>query len=324
MHETYRSTISARPGFSRSSTSAISPGGGRVTRIVTEQHSSSVSGYSPAFSTGAASAILETREREKKEMQDLNDRLASYIEKVRFLEAQNRKLAADLEALRGKWGKDTSSIKHMYEAELTEARKLIDDTSKTRQGLQDQINKLQDELAEYRRKYEDTMRMRDGDKEKIDGLLQQLSNYEAEISLLRRRIELLEAEVARLKKENFRLQGELQKTRTELDQETLNRIDYQNQVQTLLEEIEFIRRAHDQEIKELQALAARDTTAENREYFKNELALAIRDIRSEYDQIAAQNKMEMDSWYKLKVQEIQTQSARQQLDTGYQREETKR
>lgn len=70
-----------------------------------------------------------------------------------------------------------------------------------------------------------------------------------------------------------------------MDQETLNRIDYQNQVQTLLEEIDFIRRAHDQEISELQAMASRDTTPENREYFKNELASAIRDIRAEYDQV---------------------------------------
>lgn len=38
---------------------------------------------------------------------------------VRFLEAQNRKLNADLEMLRGRWGKDTSSIKIMYEGELT-------------------------------------------------------------------------------------------------------------------------------------------------------------------------------------------------------------
>lgn len=108
--------------------------------------------------------------------------------------------------------------------------------------------------------------MRDGDKEKIDGLLSQLSDYEAEISLLRRRIQSLEDECGRLKKENVRLQSELQKARTvsaklgfyasilfdvslciqDLDQETLNRIDYQNQVQTLLEEIEFIRRVHDQ------------------------------------------------------------------------------
>ncbi len=72
----------------------------------------------------------------------------------------------------------------------------------------------------------------------------------------------------------------------QLDQETLNRIDHQNQVQTLLEEIDFIRRVNDQEIKELQAMAARDTTNENREFFRNELASAIRDIRAEYDAVS--------------------------------------
>lgn len=56
--------------------------------------------------------------------------------------------------------------------------------------------------------------MRDGDKEKIEGLLTQLSDAEAEISLLRRRIQNLEDEVNRMKKENIRLQSELQKART--------------------------------------------------------------------------------------------------------------
>jgi intermediate filament protein if len=255
---------------------------------------------------------------------DLNDRLASYIEKVRFLEAQNRKLATDLEALRSRWGKDTSNIRQMYEGELVEARKLIDETSKAKNSVEAQIQKLQEELANYRKKYEEACKHAHADKEKIDGLLTQLSDAEAEVNLLRRRIENLEEEVARLKKENVRLSGELQRARTDLDQETLNRIDYQNQVQTLLEEIDFIRRVHDQEIKELQALAARDTTAENREYFKNELALAIKDIRNEYDGVSSQNKNDMESWYKLKVQEIQTQSARQNMEQGYQKEEVKR
>jgi hypothetical protein len=42
---------------------------------------------------------------------------------------------------------------------------------------------------------------------------------------------------------------------------------------------------HDQELRDLRAMAARDTTSENREYFKNELAAAIHDIRQEYEQV---------------------------------------
>lgn len=60
---------------------------GRTLKIVTEVGSSSlitggaISGGSP-FGQNAASTIRDSREREKKEMSDLNDRLATYIEKV--------------------------------------------------------------------------------------------------------------------------------------------------------------------------------------------------------------------------------------------------
>ncbi|CAJ0608933.1 unnamed protein product [Cylicocyclus nassatus] len=329
MTEEYRSTISSRPAFNRTTTSSTqnysTPGSGnRVLKIVTEMSSSSIaSGLSP-YGQNAASTIRDAREREKKEMSDLNDKLASYIEKVRFLEAQNRKLGADLDMLRSRWGKDTSSVRSMYEGELSQAKKLITQTGKEKDDLEKDIRKLQDELNEYRRKFEEATKARLGDREKIDELLVKLSNIEAEINLLKRRIALLEEEISRLKKENMRLMSELQRARTDLDQETLNRIDYQNQVATLLEEIDFIKRVHDQEIKELQAMAARDTTSENREFFKNELASAIRDIRSEYDQMMNTNRNDMESWYKLKVQEIQTQSARQNMEQGYQKDEVKR
>lgn len=57
--------------------------GNRVLKIVNEVGSSSLSGMSP-FGQHAASSIRDAREREKKEMSDLNDRLATYIEKARF------------------------------------------------------------------------------------------------------------------------------------------------------------------------------------------------------------------------------------------------
>lgn len=71
-------------------------------------------------------------------------------------------------------------------------------------------------------------------------------------------------------------------------------------------------------------MAARDTTNENREFFRNELASAIRDIRNEYDALNNKNRNDIESWYKLKVQEIETQSARQNMEQGYQKDELKR
>jgi intermediate filament protein if len=62
--------------------------------------------------------MRDSREREKKEISDLNDRLAGYIEKVRFLEAQNRKIQTDIQKLSGRWGKDAQNIRQIYESEL--------------------------------------------------------------------------------------------------------------------------------------------------------------------------------------------------------------
>lgn len=140
----------------------ISSGLGSGARSV----SSSRSGYEKAMAMGlgapsgayatvtsnGVNAVKSSRDKEKKDMQDLNERFAGYIEKVRFLEVQNRKLADELEKLKARWGKETTQIKAMYQAELDEARRLLDDAEKDKARLEIRAASLEEQLEESRQR----------------------------------------------------------------------------------------------------------------------------------------------------------------------------
>jgi len=269
-------------------------------------------------------AVKTSRDQEKKDMQDLNERFASYIEKVRFLEAQNRKLADELDKLKSKWGKETTAIKAMYQAELDEARRLLDEAEKEKARLEIRCTSLEEQIEELRLQLEDLKAARLQDRDTIAGQNQQLSEYEAEISVLRRRIEQLENDRERDKKEIARLTDALNRARTDLDNETLAHIDAENRRQTLEEELEFLKQVHEQEMKELAALAYRDTTQENREFWKNEMGNALREIQQCYDEKLDGMRGELETYYNLKIQEFRTGATRQNMETVHSKEESKR
>lgn len=291
--------------------------------MVTEMGTHSMTGISPDMSKKAAESFLASAEKEKKEMQGLNDRLGNYIDRVKQLEERNRQLVEELEKLRGNWGKDTSNIKLQYADNLQDARKNIDESARQRADYEVKLARLQDDLNEYRRLFDITSASREGDVEKIQRFTALITEANSEAEMLRNRFKQLNGERDRYERENASRWDELQKARADLDEETLNRIDFQNQVQTLMEELEFLRRVHDQETKELQALLSTQP-ADTKEFFKNELALAIRDIRTEYEAISHQSKSDMESWYKLKVSEVAAQANRSGVESNYTRDEIKR
>jgi len=152
-----QSTVVSRSSVGPSLRASVGGGGTVYTRTVEYGigRSAGLGNLSPgsfekASNTGVHS-VKVNREREKKDMQDLNERFANYIEKVRFLEAQNRKLASELEHLKTKWGKETSAIKSMFEQELAEARKLIDDLTRDKNKLEIQNSSIQEEMNNLRK-----------------------------------------------------------------------------------------------------------------------------------------------------------------------------
>jgi intermediate filament protein if len=303
------------------------PGGSRSSYQIERSsgmHYGAPSGaYANVTNTGVT-AVKTSREREKKDMQDLNERFASYIEKVRFLEAQNRRLADELEKLKAKWGKETTQIKAMYQAELDEARKCLDDADKEKARLEIRVASLEEQLEEIRSRLNEANRAVIEERERNERQNQQLSDYEAEINLMRRRVEILESDREKDKKHIATLQDALNRARVDLDNETLLHIDAENRRQTLEEELEFLKAVHEQELKELAALAYRDTTAENREFWKNEMGQALREIHQVYDDKMDGMRGELETFYNLKIQEFRTGATRQNMESVHAKEESKR
>lgn len=326
----YRPTVTPRSVIIQRTAFGGVGGGGGGGRTYNKERSVhyGMSGMSPgAFASLTTTGVTEvktTREKEKKDMQDLNERFASYIEKVRFLEAQNRRLVDELEKLKSKWGKETSQIKAMYQAELDEARRLLDDAEKEKARLEIRVASLEEIFQELRQRADDASKAALESREQIEKLLQQVSDLEAEIGLLRRRHNTLETDREKDKKLIAQLQDSLNRARIDLDNETLLHIDAENRRQTLEEELEFLKTVHEQEMKELAALAYRDTTAENRDFWKNEMGNALREIQDMYDEKMDIMRNEIESSYNFKLQEFRTGATRQNMESIHSKEEIKR
>lgn len=141
----YEVTKTSAPLYSthRSGASSIGYGGGAVTR--------SYAGMGEKLDFSLADAMnqdfLHTRTNEKAELQHLNDRFASYIEKVRFLEQQNQTLVVEIERLRGR---EPTRIAEMYEEEMRDLRRQVDALTNQRARVEVERDNLADDLQKLK------------------------------------------------------------------------------------------------------------------------------------------------------------------------------
>ena len=274
--------------------------------------------------SAAIVAIAENREKEKRELSQLNDKFASYVERVRFLEVHNKKLQMELDALKSRAGGESAKIREMYEVELREAKLLIDQTGKDKANAELKAQQSEEDASRFKKRYNDVLNTRNADKARIEDLNKQISDNEAEINLLKRRLGDLEDEAKRYKIETQRLLGEIQRISAELDSETLQRVQLENEKSALEEELTFLRQMHAQELEDLRQRSFLDVGLDSSQFFKSELATAIKEIRNEYETINSNQRNDMEQWYRMKMQEIQTRNRPDSADTVMAREETKK
>ncbi|KAM8867180.1 peripherin [Synchiropus splendidus] len=213
--------------------------------------------------------FLTTRSNEKAELQELNDRFASFIEKVRYLEQQNGALQQELNQFKGQQqhGQPNRAMELVQE-EMKELRRQMDDIGKDR----DQYLLERDNLAE-------------------------------DLALLKQRLE--EEAQKRADAEN-----NLVAFRKDVDDATLSRLELERKIESLMDEIEFLKKMHDEEIQDVQvSIQTQQLRMEVDSSSRPDLTGALRDIRAQYETIALKNMQESEDWYKSKFTDL-TESAK--------------
>lgn len=99
------------------------------------------------------SPTRHSRLAEKADLQNLNDRLACYIDRVRYLETENARLTLEVRTSQETVTRETSNIKQMYEHELSDARKLLDETAREKAKLEIDVKRLLEQNDDLRQRY---------------------------------------------------------------------------------------------------------------------------------------------------------------------------
>ncbi|XP_056461748.1 peripherin [Gadus chalcogrammus] len=219
--------------------------------------------------------FLATRSNEKQELQELNDRFASFIDKVRYLEQQNGSLQQELNTFKGQHQQgQPSRATDLFQEELRELKRQLDDVGKER----DQFHVERDNLAE-------------------------------DLGLLRQRLD----EEAQKRAE---AEGNLIVFRKDVDDATLARLELERKIESLMDEIEFLKKLHDEEIQDVHVSV--QTQHQQMEMVEQtarpDLTAALRDIRAQYETIASKNMHESEEWYKSKFTDL-TESAKKNNDS---------
>ncbi|XP_075301849.1 peripherin [Opisthocomus hoazin] len=147
----------------------------------------------------------------------------------------------------------------------------------------------------------------------------------AELRGLRERLQSLGRDRDRLQAERDGLAAELRGLRRRLEDETqkredteknlvlfrkdvddaaLSRLELERKVELLLDELGFLKKLHEEELRDLEVSAPSPAAPVEAGVRKPELTAALREIRAQYESVAVENLQEAEGWYKAKFADL--------------------
>ncbi|XP_077188454.1 lamin-B2 isoform X2 [Paroedura picta] len=223
-------------------------------------------------------------------------------------------------------GMMVTGIKALYETELADARRVLDETARERAKLQIEIGKLRSELDELNKSY----KKKDGEWSTSQGRIKELEvlfhRSEVELTATLTEKRNLEAEVADLRSQLAKSEDAHAVAKKQLEKETLMRVDLENRCQSLQEELDFRKSIFEEEVRETRKRHERqlvEVDSGHQQDYQSKMAQALEDLRSQHDEQVRLYKLELEQTYQAKLENAKLCSDQNDKAASAAREELK-
>ncbi|KAM4881209.1 keratin, type II cytoskeletal 7 [Thomomys bottae] len=213
--------------------------------------------------------IQQVRQEEREQIKTLNNKFASFIDKVRFLEQQNKMLETKWALLQEQKSTKSSRLPSIFEAQITGLRGQLEALQLDGGRLEVELRSMQDVVEDFKNKYEEEINRRTA----------------------------AENEFVVLKKD--------------VDAAYINKVELEAKVDSLNDEINFLKTLNEQELAELQSQISDTSVVLSMDNSRSlDMDGIIAEVKAQYEEMANRSRAEAEHMYQTKLETLQAQAGK--------------
>ncbi|XP_062977515.1 keratin, type II cytoskeletal cochleal-like [Elgaria multicarinata webbii] len=208
--------------------------------------------------------IPRIRKEEGEQIKMLNNKFACFIDKVRFLEQQNKVLETKWALLQEQCQRTVrKNMNHLFECYISNMRRQLNSLEDIRGRQLGELEKTQNLVEDFKNRYEDELNKR--------------TNAENEFVIIKK----------------------------DVDTACIIKTELQAKVDSLLDEINFLKCLYEQEIQQFREQISDTCVILSMDNNRNlDLHCIIAEVKARFEEIANRSRMEIECWYQCKLEEL--------------------
>ncbi|KAL7672878.1 hypothetical protein ACOME3_007757 [Neoechinorhynchus agilis] len=270
--------------------------------MLTEKLHDRLEHVSHSMSSKSFKKLLSKHAVEKMALQECNERLKAYVQRVQALENRNKELERELKSYEEDAGFESTEDRTRLENELNDLRIRIDKMAIEKAELGCQFQRTVYNISALRKKMNGVTMLNSIRHAKRETIEKNIDNMIAEISDENEELKAAKNKGAKQQKvldENWTM---MRQATDNFDQEVIDRIRIENDIQTLEERIVFLKSLNDVNLNVSNGFTTPSMDIDL--FYRQELRRIIRDIRKDLSEIALSQQNDLDEYYRIKTDEL--------------------